>query len=151
MKTLILLLIVSTAAHAAELTHTFKSPAFTGAGYSSHTLTMQSLSYNRDNTIKDRLAAKIAAEEAAAQNTPISQFILNLQARVYSQIAAQVTNQLFKSDATSGSFELTGGAFVSWIVNNGNATLTIFDPVLNSTTTLTIPVGSLVLAAPGGP
>jgi hypothetical protein len=151
MKTLILLLIVSTAAHAAELTHTFKSPAFTGAGYSSHTLTMQSLSYNRDNTIKDRLAAKIAAEEAAAQNTPISQFILNLQARVYSQIAAQVTNQLFKSDATSGSFELTGGAFVSWVVNNGNATLTIFDPVLNSTTTLTIPVGSLVLAAPGGP
>jgi hypothetical protein len=151
MKPLILLLIVSTAAHAAELTHTFKSPAFTGAGYSSHTLTMQSLSYNRDNTIKDRLAAKIAAEEAAAQNTPISQFILNLQARVYSQIAAQVTNQLFKSDATSGSFELTGGAFVSWVVNNGNATLTIFDPVLNSTTTLTIPVGSLVLAAPGGP
>jgi hypothetical protein len=107
--------------------------------------------FNRDNTIKDKLAAKIAANEAAAQNTPISQFILNLQARVYSQIAAQVTNQLFKSDATSGSFELTGGAFVSWVVNNGNATLTIFDPVLNSTTTLTIPVGSLVLAAPGGP
>jgi hypothetical protein len=151
MKPLILLLIVSTAAHAAELTHAFKSPTFTGVGYSSHMLTMQSLSYNRDNTIKDKLAAKIAANEAAAQNTPISQFILNLQARVYSQIAAQVTNQLFKSDATSGSFELTGGAFVSWVVNNGNATLTIFDPVLNSTTTLTIPVGSLVLAAPGGP
>lgn len=153
MKLLLLLLIIvtATATEAAELTHAFKSPAFSGAGYSSHLLTMQSLAYNRDNTIRDKLAAKIAAEEAAAQNTPINQFILNLQARVYSQIAAQVTNQLFRSDATSGAFELTGGALVSWVVNNGNATLTIFDPVLNSTTTLTIPVSSLVLASPGGP
>lgn len=150
MKRLLPLLFLATAVYGTELTYGFKSPVFTGIGYSSHLLTMQSLAYNRDITIKDKAAAKLSAEQAAAENTPISQFILNLQARVYSQIAAQVTNQLFKSDATSGAFELPDGAYVNWIVNNGNATLTIFDPVLNSTTTLTIPVSSLVLASPGG-
>ena len=147
---LLMITILCTELKSSEITYGFKSPVFTGIGYSSHLLTMQSLAYNRDITIKDKLAAKVAAEQAAAENTPISQFILNLQARVYSQIAAQVTNQLFKSDATSGAFELPDGAFVNWVVNNGNATLTIFDPVLNSTTTLTIPVSSLVLASPGG-
>jgi hypothetical protein len=150
MKPLLLLLIIATAVQAAELTHSFKSPAFTGVGYSSHMLTMESLARNREITLKDKASAKLAAELAAAENTPVSQFMVNLQARIYSQIAAQVTNQLFKADTTSGSFQLPEGAFVTWTVNNGVASLSIFDPMKNSTTTLKIPVSSLVLSSPGG-
>ena len=150
MKHLLPLFILATALQSAELTHSFKSPVFTGAGYSSHLLTMESLARNRDITLKDKAAAKLAAELAAAENTPVSQFMLNLQARIYSQIAAQVTNQLFKADTTSGSFQLPEGAFVNWTVNSGVASLSIFDPMKNSTTTLKIPVSSLVLASPGG-
>ena len=150
MKPLLLLLIVATAVQAAELTHSFKSPAFTGVGYSSHMLTMESLARNREITLKDKAASKLAAELAAAENTPVSQFMVNLQARIYSQLAAQVTNQLFKADTTSGSFQLPEGAFVTWTVNNGVASLSIFDPMKNSTTTLKIPVSSLVLSSPGG-
>lgn len=150
MKHLLPILILAITAQGAELTHSFKSPAFTGVGYSSHLLTMESLARNRDITLKDKAAAKLAAELAAAENTPVSQFMLNLQARIYSQIAAQVTNQLFKADTTSGSFQLPEGAFVNWTVNSGIASLSIFDPMKNSTTTLKIPVSSLVLASPGG-
>lgn len=150
MKHLLPLFILATVTYGADLVHSFKSPAFTGVGYSSHLLTMESLARNRDITIKDKAAAKVAAELAAAQNTPVSQFMLNLQARIYSQIAAQVTNQLFKADTTSGNFQLPEGAFVNWTVENGIATLAIFDPMKNSTTTLKIPVSSLVLSSPGG-
>jgi hypothetical protein len=111
---------------------------------------MESLARNREITLKDKAASKLAAELAAAENTPVSQFMVNLQARIYSQIAAQVTNQLFKADTTSGSFQLPEGAFVTWTVNNGVASLSIFDPMKNSTTTLKIPVSSLVLSSPGG-
>lgn len=150
MKPLLLLFILVTASYGADLVHSFKSPSFTGVGYSNHLLTMESLARNREITIKDKAAAKLAAELAAAQNTPVSQFMLNLQARIYSQIAAQVTNQLFKGDSTSGNFQLPEGAFVNWTVENGIATLSIFDPVKNSTTTLKIPVSSLILSGPGG-
>jgi hypothetical protein len=101
-------------------------------------------------TAKDKAAAAEATARANAANTPINQFITNLQARVYSQIAAQVTNQLFQTGATFGTFNLPDGAFVNWTVANGIATLSIFDASTNSTTTLKIPVGTLIIAGGGG-
>lgn len=144
-----LILLSSLQLQATELIQSFKSPAFTGIGYSSHTITLESLTYGRAVTLRDKASAAKSAAEAAEMNTPINQFILNLQARIYSQIAAQVTNQLFAGDNTSGSFEMPGGALVNWTVDLGIATLNIFDPTNNSTTTLKIPVGTLILAGGG--
>lgn len=147
---MLLLLLSSSSLRATELIQSFKSPSFTGVGYSSHALTLETLSYNRAQTKKDKAAAAEATAKANAANTPINQFITNLQARVYSQIASQVTNQLFQTGATFGTFNLPDGAFVNWIVANGIATLSIFDASNSTTTTLKIPVGTLIIAGNGG-
>jgi len=112
---------------------------------------LETLSFNRKQTIKDKAAAAVATDKANASNTPINQFIANLQARVYSQIAAQVTNQLFQTGATFGTFTLPDGAYVNWTVALGVATLSIYDASTNTTTTLKIPVGTLIIAGGGGP
>ena len=148
---LLLLLLFSSLLQATEVVQSFKSPAFNGIGYSSHELTLESLSFNRKQTIKDKASAAAATDKANASNTPINQFIANLQARVYSQIAAQVTNQLFQTGATFGTFNLPDGAYVNWTVALGVATLSIYDASTNTTTTLKIPVGTLIIAGGGGP
>ena len=147
---LLLLLLFSSLLQATEVVQSFKSPAFSGIGYSSHELTLETLSFNRIQTIKDKAAAAVATDKANASNTPINQFIANLQARVYSQIAAQVTNQLFQTGATFGTFSLPDGAYVNWTVDGGVATLSIYDASTNTTTTLKIPVGTLIIAGGGG-
>jgi hypothetical protein len=146
---LILTLLSSLRLQATELVQSFKSPVFTSIGYSSHVITLENLTYGRAVTLKDKVSAAQSAAEAKAMNTPINQFILNLQARIYSQIAAQVKTQLFAGDNTSGSFEMPGGALVNWTVDLGIATLNIFDPTNNATTTIKIPVGTLILAGGG--
>jgi hypothetical protein len=151
MRTLLLFLLLSSLLPATEVVQSFKSSAFQSNGsYSNYALSLENVAFTRKQTIIAQKKADAATAAAAAQNTPINQFIANLQARIYSQIAANVTNQIFQNGATQGSFNLPGGAFVSWVVNNGTATLTIFDSTANTFTTLTIPVSSLILSSGGG-
>jgi hypothetical protein len=150
LKIILLFLLLTNISSATELIYSFKSPSFTGVGYSSHALTLETLAFNRKQTKKDKLLAAQAIARANELNTPINQFILNLQARVYSQIAAQVTNQLFQTGVTFGTFDLPDGAFINWTVDNGVAILSIFDASTNTTTTLKIPVGTLIIASGGG-
>lgn len=108
------------------------------------------MTFSRAQTIKDKASAEKSTAASNASNTPINQFISNLQARIYSQISAQVVNQLFSTTATDGTFMLPDGAYVAWSVSGGIATLSIYDAQLNTTTTLKIPVSTLVLNTPGG-
>jgi len=134
-----------------QQTFAFKSEAFSSnGGYSNYELTMENTAYNRKQTIIATQQAATATAASAAANTPINQFIAGLEARVYSQIAANVTSQLFSTTATQGSFNLPSGAKVNWVENAGIATLTIYDPSTNTTTTIQIPVSSLVLSSSGG-
>jgi len=136
---------------ATQLDFAFKSSAFqTNGTFSNYEITLENLTYSRKQTTIAQQKADTATAVANAQNTPINQFISNLQARIYSQIAANVTNQIFQNGATQGSFNLPGGAYVNWVVNAGTATLSIYDPSTNSTTTLTIPVSSLITQSNGG-
>ena len=151
LRSLLLLLLLSSRLPATEVTQSFKSSAFQNNGtFSNYMLSLENVAYTRKQTQIAQAKAEAATAAANAQNTPINQFIANLQARIYSQIAANVTNQIFQNGATQGSFNLPGGAFVSWRVDNGTATLTIYDPAANSFTTLTIPVRSLILSSGGG-
>ena len=126
------------------MVHAFKSPAFNGIGYSSHELTIENLARTRKQSIKD--VAKAEAEQAKIQasNTPLNTFINNLQARIYSQLASQVTDAIFQAgEATFGVINLQGGATVTWQRAGDFATLYIVDPASGTTTQITVPIGTL--------
>ena len=141
-------LLLANTTRASDMVHTFKSPAFNGIGYSSHMLTIENLARTRKQSIKD--VAKAEAEQAKIQasNTPLNTFINNLQARIYSQLASQVTDAIFEAgEATFGVINLQGGATVTWQRSGDFATLFIVDPTSGTTTQITVPIGTL---KPGG-
>jgi len=127
---------------AAEIQFGFKSPAFSGNGYSSHVLTIENLeSTRRQKIIDDRKteAAKIASD---AKNTNLAKFLNNLESRIYATISQNIAAELFKSGgATQGEFDL-GGNHLQWVSDGTNITLTITDPG-GSVTEVVVPYGSL--------
>ena len=130
---IILLLAPFCHVYGSDMVHTFKSSSFNGANFSATAMTIENLARTRKQTIKDIAVSKAEQATAQAQNTPLNTFINNLQARIYSQLASQVTDQIFNS----------GGATVTWQRNGDFATLFINDPASGSTTQITVPVGSL--------
>ena len=139
------ILCLSSILMASDMTFAFKSPAFNGVGYSAHMFTQENLARTRKQTIKD--VAKNEAEQVKlqAQNTPLNTFINNLQARIYSQLAAQVTDQIFNSGGqTFGIINLQGGATVTWTRSGDFATLYIFDPIAGNTTQITVPITNTI-------
>lgn len=151
MKNLLQLLILSlllSKAVASDMVHGFKSPMFNGIGFSSHEITIENLARTRKQTIKDQAKADAETAKVAAQNTPLNAFINNLQARIYSQLASQVTDAIFNSNgANFGIINLQGGSTVTWQKNGDMVTLYIVDPATGNTTTIQVPVGTL---NPGG-
>ena len=143
MRTLFVTALLLTTLKASDMVHSFRSPAFNGIGYSSHMLTIENLARTRKQSIKD--VAKAEAEQAKLQasNTPLNTFINNLQARIYSQLASQVTDAIFDSgEATFGVINLQGGATVTWQRSGDFATLYIVDPASGTTTQITVPIGT---------
>lgn len=148
MKRLLITLLLANTALASDMVHTFKSPAFNGIGYSSHMLTTENLARTRKQSIKDAAKAEIEQAKIQASNTPLNTFINNLQARIYSQLASQVTDAIFQAgEATFGVINLQGGATVTWQRSGDFATLFIVDPASGTTTQITVPIGTL---KPGG-
>jgi hypothetical protein len=130
------------------MVHGFKSPIFNGANFSGHVLTVENLARTRKQAVKDNLKADLEQQKIQATNTPLNTFINNLQARIYSQLASQVTDQIFNSNGeTFGIINLQGGATVTWQKNGDLVTLYINDPATGSSTQIQLPVGVL---KPGG-
>jgi hypothetical protein len=130
------------------MVHGFKSPVFNGANFSGHALTVENLARTRKQAVKDNLKADLEQQKIQATNTPLNTFINNLQARIYSQLASQVTDQIFNSNGeTFGIINLQGGATVTWQKNGDLVTLYINDPATGSSTQIQLPVGVL---KPGG-
>lgn len=144
MKRLLTVLFFSTTVWASDMVHSFKSPSFNGIGYSSHQLTIENLARTRKQSIKDTAKAEAEQAKIQASNTPLNTFINNLQARIYSQLAAQVTDAIFEAgEATFGVINLQGGATVTWQRSGDFATLFIVDPASGTTTQITVPIGTL--------
>ena len=99
----ILSLLAFSQVSAAELTHQFNSPAFSGQGYSSHILTIKQLEDQAKDKNKSAEEALKAKMEAEAENTPQARFIANLESRIYSQLAKQLTDSMFGEGATCTS------------------------------------------------
>jgi hypothetical protein len=146
-------LMVSTVAQA-ELVHQFKNPAFSGIGFSSHVLTIDSIEKSRRDAIEADKKAAIAKSEAELLNTPLNRFMSLFQSQVYAQLATQLSNNLFTNkcaaadgsaipgcvNPTTGNFALDGNT-VTWAKANDKVTLTVVD-VKGSVTRVIVPIAS---------
>ena len=99
---LIASIIATTSASATELVHEFKSPAFSGIGYSSHVLTIEQLESNRRQKIKDDKQAEIDKAEREYKSTNAYKFKNNLESRIYAQLSKQISDSIF-GENSSGS------------------------------------------------
>lgn len=90
--------ILATSVNAAEIQHVFSSPSFSGIGYSSHVLTLYQLETQAKDKNKAAADALKAKEESDKLNTPQAKFQSNLESRIYSQLAKQITDSLFGSN-----------------------------------------------------
>ena len=57
-----------------ELKFRFKSPSFSGIGYSAHKINLENISAARKKTIKDQLKSLQIQANLAAQRTPLNVF-----------------------------------------------------------------------------
>jgi hypothetical protein len=87
--------VLACGANAAELQHHFNSPSFSGIGWSSHVLTIQQLENQAKEKNKAEQEAKEAKAAAEAANTPTARFLANVESRIFSQLAKQMTDSLF--------------------------------------------------------
>lgn len=138
---LFLFLAVSSA-QAADLVHTFQSPAFIpGNGYSAHVLSIHQLEESKKKDIKAERAAEIAKAEAAAKSTNLSKFLVNVEARIYAQLSKQLADQMFaEGGGTSGSMDFQGTS-ISWVKTGTDVTLTIIE-ANGGRTDITVPIAS---------
>jgi len=139
-RILVLILIASNAY--AEQTFQFKSPSFSGIGYSSHVQTIENTEFSRKKAIDDAKlqAAKDAA--AAANNTNLQKFLNNFESRVYAQLSTQLINNLFgENPQNSGTVTIEGNTIV-YTKTADQISLTVTDPNGN-VTQVQIPIGTL--------
>ena len=143
-KLLIILLFTAyTQVTASELTFTFKSPSFNGNGQSSHYLTIE----NIEKTRKDAIIAKNKAEAKALKDeingTAVAKFKANLEARFYTALAKQITDNVFGADGLqqdSGTFTGTNGETVAWTTPGGTGNVVVTVTEADGTvTTFTMP------------
>jgi|14_taG_2_1085336.scaffolds.fasta_scaffold05416_3 hypothetical protein len=121
---------------------TFKSPAFSGNGYSAHVLTIENQEHSRKKAIADKIEAKLKQEQADAENTNVKKFMSNLESRIYAQISQDIATAMFNDDGsspTSGTLNFEGN-IITWDKSSGNIELGVTD-MAGTTTTLTIPLG----------
>jgi len=139
------------AAIAAQLDYGFSSPTFNGSGYGTYELTIKQLQQQNESNYQAQQQALQAAAQTAAANTPQAQFVANLQSRIYSQLALNITNTLFGATGqpscgnNCGGTMNVGGDTITWTLNSANNTIQI--NIVNQAnpsqyTNMTVPVGT---------
>ena len=135
---------------ASELVHRFNSPSFNGINQSAHYLTIDEQERTRADALANEIQDRLDEAEREADNTVLSKFIRNLESRIYSTLAKDLSESLFNYDGIPTSENpITGemnleGNILRWVNDGTTITLTVeewFDGVLISTTEIVIPVG----------
>jgi hypothetical protein len=138
-------------AQAAELQYNFNSPTFNGNGYGTYELSIRQMQEQNTANYQAQQQAIQQAAQTAAANTPQAQFVANLQSRVYSQLALNITNTLFGATGqpscgnNCGGTMDVGGNTITWSLNNANQTINIRivnDSNTSQYTNMTVPVGT---------
>ena len=150
-RNLITLLILATSANATEIVHKFGNPSFSGINQSAHYLTIDEQERTRKEKIRADAQEALEDAQREAENTTLAKFLRNLESRIYSTLAKDISESLFNYDNPAsvdnpiyGEIELEGNS-IQWLNNGVTITLTIIemmDGVEISRTTITIPVGS---------
>ena len=141
MRVLLVLMLLTFNVHA-EQTFAFKSPSFSGIGYSSHVQTIENTETTRKQALESaRLqAAKDAA--TAAGNTTLSKFLNNFESRVYAQLSTQLINNLFgENPQNSGTVTIQGNT-IQYTKTADQISLNVTDQTTGNITQISIPIGS---------
>ena len=128
------------------MTFGFKSPAFSGIGYSSHILTIEQLEANRKQKIKDDKQADLDKAERDLKSTNAYKFKNNLESRIYATLSKQIADSMFGEGATIidnewYSSETPFGDTVSWKRENNRIYVKILDSNGNVVAEFDVPVG----------
>ena len=125
----------------------FKNPLFNGNGYGTYALTIENEQYTRQQAIQQALEAAKQQAIASKTNTPINQFLANLQSRVYAQISQNLATAMFSPGAsTSGSMTFQGNT-IFW-QNLGESISLVVTDSLGNQTTISVPLGSFTFVQP---
>ena len=121
----------------------FHSPSFSGNGKSSHYLTIENIEKTRKDAIKAQQKADAKALKEEAKSTPIAKFKANLEARFYTALAKQITDNVFGADGAqqdSGTYTAENGEIITWSTpaQTGNVVVTVTETD-GTTTTYTMP------------
>jgi len=150
----IILLLLTTAIQASELTFDYKNPSFSGVGWSTHALSIAQIEFNRSEGVAD---AKTAAEKAAARaaaNTTLAKFVTNVESRIFANLSKQMVDNMFGTNCTedattdevecplSGTATLPDGSTVAWVKDETAETITLTVTDASGTITqLIVPIG----------
>ena len=134
-----------------ELVHKFGSPSFSGINQSAHYLTIDEQERTRKETLAQKAQDALDEAQREADNTTLAKFLRNLESRIYSTLAKDISESLFDynnpgtlEDPVTGEIWLEGNRII-WTNNGISITLVVeewMDGVLISTTTIEIPVGA---------
>lgn len=141
-KFLLVLPILLSNSSYAEQTFQFKSPAFSGVGYSSHVQTIENTETTRAQALAAAKLQAVKDAAAAANNTNLQKFLNNFESRVYAQLSTQLVNNLFgENPQNSGTVTIEGNT-IQYIktVDTVNLTVTAAN---GNITQVEIPIGQL--------
>ena len=125
----IVFVFLSAKSNGGELTFEFGSPSFSGKGQSSHYLTIENIEKTRQDAIDAQIKADAEKAKTDAKNTAIAKFKANIEARFYTALAKQITDNVFGSDGLqqdSGTFTSPiGGEVVTWTTPSGTGNVVV--------------------------
>ena len=134
---------ICSSAGASGIDFKFGSPSFSGNGKSSHYLTIENIEKTRKDAIKTKNEAAAKALKDEAKSTPIAKFKANLEARFYTALAKQITDNVFGSDGNqqdSGTYTAANGEVITWTTPSGTGNVVVEVTETDGvTTTYTMP------------
>jgi len=141
---LVFFIFLSSTSESSELTFSFSNPSFSGTGQSSHYLTIENIERTRQAAIDARRKADADKVISDAKNTAVAKFKANIEARFYTALAKQITDNVFGTDGLqqdSGTFTSpVGGEIVTWATPGGTGNVTVVVTETDGTvTTFTMP------------
>ena len=127
-------------AYSSELVHNFKSPSFSGQGYSAHVMTIENQEFSRKKAIDDKRAADERQVQRDLANTNLSKFMKNVESRIYAQLSKQLVDSMFGEESGDSGTVTFEGTTISYVKDTENVALTILD-ANGSETIITVPIG----------
>ena len=114
-------LVLGQSVYSSELVYRFNSPSFNGINQSAHYLTIDEQERTRAEDLAKEIQDELDEAEREADNTVLSKFIRNLESRIYSTLAKDLSESLFNYDGIpSAETPITGeinleGNILRWV------------------------------------